>query len=137
MPEKNFEYKEGESGIFGRIKRPLIDIEVEDYNGKWLKLKNVLVDTGADVSILPRDLGEMIVSDITQGKIIEIKGIVPYARLIVYVHNIKYRISDFTFVTPTAIADSNDVIPILGRTKGIDLFNAIFKKGRNLSLQWE
>jgi len=63
LPERSFEYKEGKSGIFGKIKRPLIDVEVEDYNGDWLKLKDVLVNTGADISILPRDLGEMIVGD--------------------------------------------------------------------------
>jgi len=75
----------------------------------------------------------ILVKDITKGKTIELRGIVPYAKLIVFIHDICFRLNGEEFVTPTAIAESNDVVPILGRTKGLDLFEVLFTKGRKIS----
>jgi hypothetical protein len=133
----SFDYKEQESLIFGKILRPLIDIEIfSEIEKDWIKIKEVLADTGADISIIPRSTGELILHDITKGKIHEIKGIVPFARLIVYIHNLKFRINGKKFELPVAIADSSDVPPILGRVKGLDLFNVNFKKGRKVSIKY-
>ena len=134
MPKKSFDYKECDSGIFGKVKRPLISLEVKTYNGVWFNLRDVLADTGADISILPRDIGELLVGDITTGKTIELRGIVPYAKLIVFIHNISFRLNGKEFIAPTAISESNDVLPILGRVKGLDIFQAVFDKGRKTSL---
>jgi len=46
------------------------------------------------------------------------------------------KLDDKIFVTPTAIAESNDVFPILGRTKGLDLFDAVFHKGKKTTLEY-
>jgi hypothetical protein len=133
----SFDYKEQESLIFGKILRPLIDIEIfSEIEKDWIKIKEVLADTGADISIIPRSTGELILHDITKGKIHEIKGIVPFARLIVYIHNLKFRINGKKFELPVAIADSSYVPPILGRVKGLDLFNVNFKKGRKVSIKY-
>lgn len=133
MHKKSFDYKKCDSGIFGKVKRPLISIDVKSHDGEWIHLRDVLADTGADISILPRDIGEILVEDITKGKTIELRGIVPYAKLIVFIHDLCFRLNGEEFVTPTAIAESNDVVPILGRTKGLDLFEVLFTKGRKIS----
>ena len=134
MHNKSFDYKECDSGIFGKVKRPLISLDVKSFTGEWIHLRDVLADSGADISILPRDIGELLVKDVTKGKTIELRGIVPYAKLIVFIHNICFRLNGKEFIAPTAVAESNDVLPILGRTKGLDLFEAIFDKGRKTSL---
>ena len=132
----SFDYKEQESGIFGKVLRPLIDFEAYSVvRNKWMIVENVLADTGADVSILPKDLGEALVGDLTKGELTEIKGIVPYAKLIVYIHNLKFKINSTEFELPVAIADSNDLPPILGRVKGLDLFDANFEKGKMINLK--
>ncbi len=46
---------------------------------------DVLMDTGADISLLPRDFGEMLLSDYRKGKRIELQGISP-EKLTVYLH---------------------------------------------------
>jgi hypothetical protein len=79
MPEKIFEYTEKESGILGKVLRPLI----------------------------------------------------------VYIHQLKFRLNGKEFELPVAISDSNDVPPILGRTKGLDFFDANFLKGEKVKLLWE
>ena len=134
MHKKSFDYEECDSGIFGKVKRPLISLDVKSSEGEWIHLRDVLADTGADISIVPRDIGELLVEDITKGRTIELRGVVPYAKLIVFIHDIRFRLNGKEFVAPTAIAESNDVLPILGRTKGLDLFEAVFDKGRKTSL---
>ena len=133
MQKKSFDYEECDSGIFKKVKRPLISLDVKSYNGEWIHLRDVLADTGADISILPRDIGELLVGDITNGKTIELRGVVPYAKLIVFIHDICFRLNDKEFIAPTAISESNDVLPILGRTNGLDLFEVIFDKGQRTS----
>lgn len=137
MPEKEFDYKEAGSKIFGAVKRPLVNIEIYSDSRKfWLFVPDVLADTGADVSILPRYIGKILVNDYSKGKKNEIRGIIPYAKLIVFIHNLKFRINGKAFELPVAIADSDDVPPILGRAKGLDIFECVFivKQVNNLSI---
>ena len=130
MPEKVFEYTEKESGIFGDVLRPLIEVEIKGDTLEWIKIENALADTGADISVLPRDVGDLLIEDVT-------RGIVPYAKLIVYIHQLKFRLNGKEFELPVAISDSNDVPPILGRVNGLDLFDANFLKGEKVKLCWE
>lgn len=131
----NFPYIEKESRVLGKVLRPLIKIRIfsEKYKD-WETIDNVLVDTGADLTVIPRFIGEGIISDITTGEYAEIKGIVPTSLLIAFVHRLKIKAADKEFETKVAIADSNDVPPILGRYEALDLFNLEFKKGKELIL---
>ena len=135
MPGRTFPYKEKESGIFGKAKRPLIDLHIFSEIGKrWIFLAEVLADTGADISILPRTIGESLVQDIKKGRYLEIRGITPGAYTEVFIHNLLCRIGRVEFKAPFAIADSDDVPPILGRFRGLDLFEAIFYRGKETRL---
>lgn len=131
-----FKYREKESGIFGKIKRPLVDLRIfSSSKKKWILINEVLADTGADISILPKGLGESVIGDITTGRYLEIRGITPLAFLGVFIHNLKCKIDNYIFKVFFAIADSDDVPPILGRVKGLDLFSATFIKGKIVSLE--
>ena len=85
---------------------------------------------------MPRFAGKLVVDDITSGRQIEIRGVVPYSKLICYIHNLKFKINDKEFNVPVAITDSDDVPIILGRTKGLNLFMAQFSNGEELVLSW-
>ena len=137
MSEKIFEYTEKESGIFGKILRPLIEVEIKGETSEWIRIENALADTGADISILPRDVGDLLVTDVTEGAVYEVKGVVPYAKLIVYIHQLTFRLNGKEFELPVAISDSNDVPPIVGRANGLDLFDASFLQGTTVKLQWQ
>lgn len=95
MQEKNFEYTEKESGIFGDVLRPLIEVEIKGETPEWIK------------------------------------------KLIVYIHQLKFRLNGKEFELPVAISDSNDVPPIFGRVKGLDRFDANFLRGQKIKLAWE
>jgi hypothetical protein len=131
-----FPYREEESDVFEKVKRPRIKVKIFSQVEKdWVLIDEVLADTGADFSVLPRCIGEMLVKDITKGRYVEIKGVVPGVRLVAYIHNLKIRINEKEFEAPVALADSDDVPMIFGRVKGLDLFDANFLKGKNLRLK--
>lgn len=132
----SFKYKKQESGLFGKILRPIIDLEAySEVANDWLVLENLLADRGADISMLPKSIGEALVLDITEGKKVQIKGVVPAARVNVYIHTLRFKLNAKQFNLPVAIADSDHVPPIFGRVKGLDLFNAKFRKGKLLQIR--
>jgi len=131
-------YKEEESDVFEFVKRPRIKLKVlSELVNDWVIVDEVLADTGADFCVLPRCIGETIVRDITTGRYVEIKGVVPGARLIAYIHQLKIKIADMELETYVAIADSDDVPSIFGRVKALDLFDANFLKGEKIKLRLE
>lgn len=136
MPSIEFEYKEQDSAIFGKVKRPLIELDIFSEREKtWVPLYKVLADTGADISILPRYIGKLAVIDILGGRRIDIRGIVPHSKIVCYIHEIKFRLGGREFKLPVAIAESDDVPIILGRVKGLDIFKCIFNLKKTL-LEW-
>ena len=136
MPVMKYQYREKSSKIFGTILRPLINIEVFSETKKdWEIIDNVLADTGADLCILPRFLAEPLVDDITDGQYVEIKGVVPNTVLIAFIHNLKIKLNKKEFTTKVALADSNDVPPILGRYGGLDLFEVTFNRGKEVIIK--
>ena len=49
-------------------------------------------------------------------------------------HYLRCKIGDTAFRALFAIADSDDVPPILGRVKGLDLFEITFNRGQEVRL---
>lgn len=86
----------------------------------------MLADTGADICLLPRFMGNLLVEDITRGVYKKIRGVVPNTFLNGFIHDLKIKIAEKEFTAPVFIADSEDVTPIIGRTKALDLFKACF-----------
>ncbi|MEA1870161.1 MAG: hypothetical protein U9N09_08495 [Euryarchaeota archaeon] len=75
MGEIEFPDAEEESGIFGNMMRPRMIMDLFSIpRAEWLPIDDVLADTGADLSVLPRFIGELLVEDTTDGKYGEIKG---------------------------------------------------------------
>ncbi|MBI2508270.1 hypothetical protein HYV89_04945 [Candidatus Woesearchaeota archaeon] len=123
----SFKYQEGKSLLFETIKRPLIELEIySEKSGKWIAISDVLADTGADICLLPRFIGDLLVGKVTTGTYKEIRGIVPNTFLNGYIHKLKIKIANYEFIAPVFIADSDNVTPILGRNESLDLFKACF-----------
>jgi predicted aspartyl protease len=131
MPFIKFKYQRRKSPILGIVLRPIVSIEIYSKSNKVV-IDDVLADTGADITLLLRNIGELLVDDITKGKYVEIKGVVPSANLISYIHCFKIKLGEKVFTAPVAIADSDNVPPILGRYKALDLFNVRFNKGKEV-----
>ena len=126
---------EKESKILGKILTPIISIEIfSEKHGFWYGLDEILVDTGADITLIPKNVGETLVDNIALGRKASIKGIT-HSKLIVYIHTLKIKVTNKEFTTKIAIANSNEVPAALGRFGALDMFDAQFLKGRNLILE--
>lgn len=126
-------YTQQKSNIFGAISRPLVTIKVYSKTKNiWIPVYDALADTGADTTLLPRYLGEMIVNDITTGKYIEIKGIATSAVVIGFIHKVRLEVFHNEIDADLVIADTDDVRPVLGRLDGLDLFSVTFDKGKHI-----
>src|SRR3989344_4605297 len=126
-----FYYIEKESRIVGRILKPLIDIEILSKDGLWYGLDEVLADTGADITLIPKHVGEVLVGDISLGRKAHIKGVTPF-EMTVYIHDLKIRIAGKEVETKVAIADSDEAPAVLGRFEALDKFDAGFVRGKEL-----
>ncbi len=129
-------YSQQKSSIFGIIPRPLVAIKVySKTKNTWIPVYDALADTGADITLLPRYLGEMIVGDITTGKYIEIKGIATSAVVIGFIHKVRLEVFRKEVDANIVIADTDDVRPVLGRLDGLDLFSVTFDKGKHIIMK--
>jgi hypothetical protein len=64
-------YAERQHSFFGSITRPVVSLNFySERFGQWFVLKNVLVDTGADITVIPFPLGEALVTDVQHGQLI-------------------------------------------------------------------
>jgi len=130
MPALSFPYVEGTSVIFGAVLRPFVSLEAySELLDQWVPLENLLADTGADISVLPRPLGELLVDDVTTGRYSPLSGVNPAAVLPAFIHIIRVRLGDVEFEMPVAIADSSLVPPVLGRKDALDRFVVRFVVG--------
>ena len=114
---------------------PLIDIEIFSHPAKnWERISNVLVDTGASVSLLPFSIGALLMPRVKSGSFLLIGGIIPKVGMKTWMHTLKIRIEKMEFMAPVAVAEK-EIIPILGRQKAMDRFVLSFYKGKFLTLR--
>jgi len=136
MSVLNFPYVEGASELFGTILRPLVSLEAySEPLERWVLLENLLADTGADISVLPRPLGELLLDDVTTGRYFPLSGVNPAAIVPAFVHIVRVRLGDTEFEMPVAIADSSLVPPLLGRRDALDRFVVRFVVGEETVIE--
>ena len=128
-------YLQQKSNIFGIISRPLVTIKVYSKTKNiWIPVYDALADTGADITLFPRYLGEMVVDDITKGKYVEIRGIASNAVVVGFMHKVKLEVFHKQIEASLVIADTDDVRPVLGRLEALDLFKVVFDKGKFIEI---
>jgi len=134
-----FPYTEKEHHLFGKISRPLVRLAFfSERFGRWLEVGQVIADTGADISVVPLPLGQILVSDVQKGIPIYVGGVLSSDMSVnAFVHRIKARIGDYGFEMPVASSLSSVIPPIWGRQEALDRFIITFVQGRELMLEIE
>lgn len=117
------------------VRRPLVSLDLySPVKQHWVPVTNLLADTGADLSIFPRAIGELLLGDIRRGRALTIRGIVPRTSLQSYLHRLRCRFNGRTFSLLAAMAETDEVTAVLGRVDGLDRLMATFVKGREVRL---
>jgi hypothetical protein len=126
--EIEFDFKEEKSRIFGAVMRPVAriilvnnDVEVPEH---------VYVDSGADVTLISKSVGDILGFKINEDdKITEIKGIGERGVPII-IKNAKIRIGEKLINAKIAWSLIEEVPLLLGREDIFRLFDICFCKNR-------
>ena len=122
--KKYFKFARENSSSLGFVYRPIAKVGLRDANGEMFEL-SMLVDSGADISILSKRIGDIMGLDVEQGEAKVFRGIV--GELIAYVHKIPLFINGMEVETRVAFALS-EVPNLLGRLDIFKNFEISFRK---------
>lgn len=124
--EVEFSFKKENSRVFGLISRPVARITL--INGTERVPELVYVDSGADVTLIPRSVGELLNFKVEAGdKIEEIKGIGEQG-IPVVIKKVKIKIGERLIDARIAWSLIEEVPLLLGRVDIFRLFNITFEK---------
>ena len=107
-----FDYREEDSRIFGKVLRPVITAEMKSEKSDWQPFI-AYIDSGANISIAPRSFGEALQLDLSKN-LSEVKGIGD-ARIPISIHDIDMKINGKTVNIKLAIALIEKIPYLLGR----------------------
>ncbi len=88
--KKCFKFAKEKSSSLGVVYRPIVKVGLIDADGDLFEL-SMLVDSGADISIFSKRIGDIMGVDVEQGDEKIFRGIV--GELIAYVHRIQMLIN--------------------------------------------
>jgi predicted aspartyl protease len=126
--KKCFKFTKENSSSLGIVYRPIVKVGLRDANGEPFEL-GVLVDSGADISIFSRRIGDIMGINVEKGEEKIFRGIV--GELIAYVHKIPISINGREVETRVAFALS-EVPNLLGRLDIFKNFEISFRKEDDL-----
>ena len=137
---------EANEDIMSEIKFKGKKIQISKTEILWIPMANVgiisskrkyyckmLVDSGADITLVPRSLGEFLGISFEGKKILELRGIgegaLPYV-----VEKIKVKIGKHAFEARIGISMVEEIPLILGRLDIFDNFNIEFKQKAGVTI---
>jgi predicted aspartyl protease len=121
---KCFKFAKENSSSLGIVYRPIAKVGLRDAGGDLFEL-SVLVDSGADITILSKRIGDIMGVNVEQGEAKVFRGIV--GEIIAYVHKIPLSINGKEIETRVAFALS-EVPNLLGRLDIFKNFEISFRK---------
>jgi hypothetical protein len=113
-----FKYKKEKSDLLGTIYRPVAEVGFKDKDGNLL-VSFMYIDSGADITLIPRALGESLGLQFDEKEIEEIKG-VGAATVPIIIRKMWLKLGKHEFEARIAWALEENVPPLLGR---LDIFN--------------
>ena len=126
--EIEFDFRKEQSGIFGAVDRPVAKVTLTN---RGISIPEIFyVDSGADLTLVPRSIGEILkLDDPTGQETFDIKGIGEKGVPIV-LRPVRMQIGNFQFQARIGWALSEDIPMLLGREEIFPLFDILFSKNR-------
>ena len=126
--EIEFGFRREQSGIFGSIERPVARVILTN---RGISIPEIFyVDSGADLTLIPRSVGEILkLADPTAKEMFDIKGIGEKGVPIV-LRPVRMQVGDFQFQARIGWALVEDIPLLLGREDVFPVFDILFSKNR-------
>lgn len=124
-----FRFKEYLSDLFGKIRRPIAIVHFQRLKSKsWVPI-NMLIDTGADYTLLPRYIAlELEVSTSRDCKLVQSRGIGGNSDIYLLKNKMKVKIGNYKRMIPVGFSSSYNIPPLLGRQEFFEKFKVTFDK---------
>lgn len=127
-----FRYRQEKSSIFGTIYRPVAKLSfwsarVKNWETVWM-----IVDTGADYSLLPRYLARDLGIELSALKAYATHGIGGKEKVYL-APKIKVKLGVWEREVPVGFLNRDDVPPLLGRHLFLEAFEVHFSKNHTVS----
>lgn len=119
--ETVFPYRKEHSPIFGTIYRPKIPVEL--ISGYERKTQMMYLDSGADITLLSKSIGDLLKFEMT-GEILQMKGVADVS-IPVIIKNVDIKLCDIEFSAKVAWALIETPL-LLGRMDVFDKFEIVF-----------
>lgn len=134
MRQISFLYLKEKSLLFGEIYKPVARVSFwsERYRS-WVRFQ-MLVDTGADYSILPRFAAVLLGFELKKLKQVQSFGTAGEHKLF-FQNKIKTKLGPFTREIPVAFSSSSKTPPLLGRQDFLETFETVFSKKKQLTFR--
>ena len=128
-----FPYENNGKGPFGQIFRPIAKVTFKSIKLPVFVDVWMIVDTGADYSILPRLFSQKLRISLERDCIKDVTHGVGGEQVVYFVkEKIEARIGKFNRKVPIAFFDSNEVPALLGRLGFLETFNTVFRKSHEV-----
>lgn len=124
-----FRFKEYNSGIFGKIRRPVAQVKFQNQKDNTWQPIEMLVDTGADYTLLPQFLAPILgISIYKDCKNISTQGVGGQSKVYFLKSKIKVKLGNINREVPVGFLENDSVPPLLGRQEFLETFKVVFEK---------
>lgn len=125
----SFPFEEEHSPLFGRIRRPKAQILLKHTKLQVWRYVNMVVDTGADYTLLPKFLSEDLgINLIKDCRVVRSLGIGGKERIYLYKSKVKVKIGVYERNISVGFLNNNFIPPLLGRKDFFETFRVVFEK---------
>jgi hypothetical protein len=121
-----FNFREDNSAILGKIYRPMAQVFIWSAKDKLWTEVWMLVDSGADYTLLPRFMADKLRVDLEKDcKLFSTYGVGGGER-VYFLPKIKVRLGKWKREIPVGFLERNEIPPLLGRHQFMETFETNF-----------
>jgi len=128
-----FSFREEKSFIFNKIYRPVAQVFFLSKKDKqWIE-SWMIVDTGADYSLLPRFMADQLGVNLEKDcKVFYTRGIGGEEKVYL-LQKTKVKIGNWEKVVPVGFLNKENIPPLLGRQGFLETFEVLFSSNHTIS----
>lgn len=126
-----FNFETIETKYLGKIRRPTVKVQFWSEAYQEWQTFTMLVDSGADITVLPMYMAGLLDLDMSQGNTFRTNGI-EGTRKTTLVNDVRVKIGSLERVIPVGIAHSSRIPPLMGRHFFLETFETTFEGNRRI-----
>lgn len=128
MDKIKFVFRAIPSEIFGTIWRPYADVLMRKKDQTSWRKATMVIDTGADYTILPRSYAAYLGIDLGKDCIVHNTHGIGGAETVYFHKDLLVKLGNFQRKIPVGFLERDDIPPLLGRHEFFETFRSVFEK---------